>query len=105
MMEESEMYMEEFKQYADNDNSIYKHLSLSMYYSLKNNKQKAIEHLRLFSKERNIHYWIILFLDKDPLVEDIKEMPEFKSVFKEIKTQLWETHQQIKRLLLKKELI
>jgi TolB-like protein/AraC-like DNA-binding protein/Tfp pilus assembly protein PilF len=90
---------------AQNDKSIYKDLSLAAYYSYQNNTKKALEHLEAFSKQTNFHYWTILFLDKDPLMDNIKDLPEFKKLFIQMKKTFWRSHQQIKRSLKEKELI
>ncbi|MCI0751367.1 MAG: hypothetical protein L0Y35_05980, partial [Flammeovirgaceae bacterium] len=63
------------------DQSIYRNLGLSAYYTYTGNQQKAIEHMKLFSKEDNVQYWIILFLESDPLMEKIANNPEFKKHF------------------------
>lgn len=54
-----------YKNYADNDESMYKHLSLAMYYSYKNEQQKAIEHLEHYGGQNDFHYWPVQFLDDD----------------------------------------
>ncbi len=105
MIEESNQLFEEFKYYADHSASIYKHLSLAAYYSWKEEKEKAIEHLKLFSQQENYHYWIVLFLEIDPLVDNIKDLPEFKEIMKDIKTKFWNNHQQMKASLKEKGLL
>ena len=73
----------EFKEYADNDQSIYKHLSLAAYYSYRNETEKAIEHLGLFSEEDNYFYWITIFIPIEPMFDNIKDLPEFKAIMNE----------------------
>ena len=51
---ESEKTFSDFKDYADEDNSIYKHLSLAVYYSYNNDIQKAIKHLEIFSEPSSL---------------------------------------------------
>ena len=103
-----EVYVEErgaYKDFADHNTSIYKQLSLAVYYSFYGDTEKAIEHLRLFSQQDNYHYWIVLFLEIDPLVDNIKELPEFKEIMKNIKTKFWDYHQQVKLNLEEKDLL
>ena len=92
-------------EYAENDRSIYKDLSLAVYYSYKGNTQKALEHLKLFSQQDNYHYWTILFLEMDPLVNNIKELPEFKQLMDAIEKKFWENHKKIKATLEEKKLL
>ncbi|MGQ8337035.1 helix-turn-helix domain-containing protein [Sunxiuqinia sp. A32] len=103
--EEAGKLFKEYFEYCQQDQSIYKHVSLAMYYSYMNNKEKAIEHLKLFAQQDNFHYWTILFLDWDPLVENIKDLPEFKKIFKQIETNFWGSHREIKKSLEQKNLI
>ena len=105
MKEEAEIYISDFKEYADNNRSIYKHLSMAMYHSYRDDTAKAIDHLELFLKEDNYHYWIILFLKIDPLTDNIKELPEFKRIFEEIEKKFWKDHEQIKISLEEKDLL
>jgi len=53
LIEESKKYMEDYKNYAENDKSIYQQLSLATYYSYSGDTDKAIEHLKLFSQQDN----------------------------------------------------
>ena len=105
MDERSEQLLSAYKNYADGDQSIYKHLSLSAYLSFKGEKSKAIEHLQLFSRQDNFHYWVILFLEIDPLFDNIKQLPEFKLEMENIKTKFNKYHIGIKNLLDEKGLI
>ncbi len=70
--EESKKYFEKYREYAENDKSIYKNLSMGVYYSYKGNTEKALEHLKLFSQQDNYFIWTILFLEIDPLTDNIK---------------------------------
>ena len=105
LKEESEKLFQSYKNYADNDQSIYKHLSLAMYYSYRGNTKEALEHLRLFSQEDNYFYWIVLFLKIDPLVDNIKDLPEFKKIVNDLESKFWKNHTQIRNSLMEKGLI
>ena len=105
MIRESEKYLDDYKEYADNDNSIYKHLSLSVYYSYKGDTQKAIEHMKLFSQQDNYHYWVVIFLEMDPLIDHIKDLPEFKNILNDIETKFWNNHKLMKASLEEKGLV
>ncbi len=105
LLEESEEIFEDYKNYADNDKSIYKQLSLAMYYSYKGDTKNAIEHLKLFSQQDNYHYWTVIFLKMDPLIDNIKDDPDFKKIFNDIETKFWNSHKQIKASLKQKKLL
>jgi tetratricopeptide (TPR) repeat protein len=94
-----------YREYAENDQSIYMHLSLAMYHSHQGDTKKALEELDLFSREKNFHYWIILFLEMDPLVDSIRDLPEFQRIFSQIQFNFWEYHKQIKENLASENLL
>lgn len=77
----------------------------SIFYAQKGDTQKAIEYLDLFSQGDSYQYWILLFLEIDPLVDTIKDLPEFKKIMKRLTTTFWKDHKEIKLSLEKKELL
>ncbi|KPK84404.1 MAG: AraC family transcriptional regulator [Bacteroides sp. SM23_62_1] len=105
LKEKSEKYFKNYLNYAEQDRSIYHHLSLAVYYSYHGETEKAIEHLKKFSQQSNYHYWVILFLEIDPLVDNIKDYPEFKRILRDIEIKFWDSHLQIKASLKEKKLL
>jgi hypothetical protein len=94
LKDEAENLMRGFREFAENSQTMYKHLHLTMYYSATNDTAKALEHMKLFSQEHNFHY-AVLWIDDDPLMDPIKNHPEFKAALKEIERKFWETHKEI----------
>ena len=105
LIEESEKYFMDYLDYAENDKSIYKHLSLAMYYSYQGDTEKAIEQMGLFSQQTNYPYLLIPLLKMDPLTDNIKDIPEFKKIMSDIETKFWNYHKRIKASLEEKELL
>lgn len=103
--EKAKEYLTGFKEYADQDESIYHNLNLAIYYSWKDEQEKSIQLMKEFLKEENYHYWILLFLDIDPAADPIRGHPEYRKVLKEIEAKFWDTHNQIKDELESKSLI
>ena len=103
--EEAEKLFAAYFKYANADKSIYKNASLVVYYAQKGDVEKALECLELFSKEKNYQYWLVLFLEIDPLVDKLKNHPDFKKLMKKIYNKFWKDHQEVKKTLRKKELI
>lgn len=104
MADESKEYVESFKDFADNDETIYKHLHLAAYHSWKGSVSDAIVHLKLFAKEDNFQYWLLLW-ELDPVFDNVRENPEFKKVMHDIETRFWDTHRKIRKGLDKKGLL
>jgi TolB-like protein/AraC-like DNA-binding protein len=103
--EEGQKLIDEFREYAENDQSIYKHSSLAAYYSYRGETRKALEHLGLFSKEKNYFYWTVLFLPIEPLFDNINKLPEFKKTVNEIDIKFQKWHRQVAASLKAKGLI
>ncbi len=102
--EQSERYFLRFKAFADSDQSIYRHMHLALYDAYRGNASGMIDHLRLFSKEDNYQYWILLFKD-DIMVAQFKDDPAFKAVFGAIETKFWNKNKQIRKTLEEKGLL
>ncbi|WP_257666119.1 helix-turn-helix domain-containing protein [Parapedobacter tibetensis] len=102
--EKSERHFSHFKTFADNDQSIYRHMHLALYAAYRGNASDMIDHLRLFSKEDNYQYWILLFKD-DIMVARFKDNPAFKAVFDIIETKFWDKNKQLKETLEEKGLL
>ncbi|MDX2443203.1 MAG: helix-turn-helix domain-containing protein [Bacteroidales bacterium] len=101
----SEQYFTKYLNYAENDNSVYKDLSLAMYYAYKGDTEKTIAHMKLFAKQDNYMYWTLLFLKIDPLIDPVKDNTEFQQLLQEIETKFWQDHQRIKESLEEKGLL
>jgi len=103
--EKSDSLMDKFREYSENDNSIYKHLSLCAYYSYKGEIEKALGQLDLFSKEDNYHYWTVLFIEIDPLLDNIRDTEGYKEALETIKVRFKKYHERIRATLKKEKLI
>ncbi|MCP3929161.1 MAG: helix-turn-helix domain-containing protein [Bacteroidetes bacterium] len=98
-------YLNDFRDYSETSKAFDKHVNLAMFYSYQGDTKKAIEHLKLFSEQSNFDYWILLFAKVDPLLDPIKDLPEFKKTFKVIESKFWDSHKRIQASLKEKELL
>jgi len=103
---ESELNMEKFKIHIEKNKYNYnQHKWLAAYYSYLDDKNKAIEELRLFSKQHNIRYETILDLEFAPIFDNIRHLPEFQQILYEIDLKFWENHRRIRANLENKGLL
>jgi len=102
--EEAEVFATSFKQFADNEKSIYKSLNLAGYYAYRGDIKKAIDQIKLFAKEDNFQYWILL-MEEDPIAERLKKDPQFDGLMKGIKTKFWNNHDRLNVSLKEKGLL
>ncbi len=101
----AEKYINKYKDYLEEDESIYREASIAMLYLYENMPDKAIEAYDKFSSQDGFQYWILLFLEEDPLMKSLRSHPEYDKVIQKIKDRFWENHNQLKRSLKAKELI
>jgi len=105
MKSESDSLFRAYKEYADNDQSMYKHLSLAVHYSYHGDREKALEHLRLFSQQKSFNFIIFPFLRIDPLLDSIKDDPEFQEILSEMEEKTMDHHERVRKTLREKNLI
>jgi TolB-like protein/AraC-like DNA-binding protein len=103
--EEAAFYLERYLTYAENDESIYKNLSLSAYNATIGNIDAGIEYLKAFSEEENYQYWFILFLEKDPIIMELASHPDFKPTVRIIEDKFWAQHDDTKQMLINEGVI
>ncbi|MFH6984628.1 helix-turn-helix domain-containing protein [Marinoscillum luteum] len=97
--EEAKQYYESFLAYAEKDQSLYKDLLYSSYYAVTGQRDKAVKYLKAFSEKDNYQYWIVLFLDKDPVIRKMAGHPDYERTLKKINDKFWAKHKQIRKML------
>lgn len=101
----AESYYKAYTEYCKNEQSIYKPVSLAMKYLHEENPNRAIEQLKLFATKNNYQYWVLLFIEEDPLMKTLKNHPEYDEVIQKIKDRFWENHNELKKSLKDKNLL
>ena len=103
--EEAAAFFKSYADYCEQDESIYKSASTAVKYTHEGELDKAIEQLEIFATQDNIQYWILLFMEEDPVMEPLKSHPEFDGVLNKIKTRFWENQARLKKNLEEKGLM
>ncbi|WP_297091752.1 helix-turn-helix domain-containing protein [uncultured Draconibacterium sp.] len=102
---EAAAFLNTYNLYCEEDKSIYKSASLATKYAFEGQNKKALEQLRIFATQDNYQYWLLLFIEKEPIFKALKNNPEFENVIEKIKDRFWQRHQHLKKLLANKNLI
>lgn len=76
-----------------------------MKYLHEENPNLAIEQLKLFATKNNYQYWVLLFLEEDPLMKTLKSHPAYDEVIQKIRDRFWENHNELKKSLKDKNLL
>ena len=102
---QAEQFYNSYSTYCEKDQSIYKSASTAVKYAYKGDYDKAIEQLKIFSTQDNYQYWILLFMELEPIMEPLKSHPEFAPTIQKIKDRFWEEHEKLKASLEEKRFL
>ena len=91
--------------YCERDQSIYKSASTAMKYAHDGDYDKAIEQLRVFSTQDHYQYWILLFMELDPLMKPLEGHPGYERVMQKIKDRFWDNQARLRESLEEKGLL
>ncbi|MEJ2585048.1 MAG: helix-turn-helix domain-containing protein [Robiginitalea sp.] len=94
-----------YEAYCQKDRSIYKSASTAMKYAQEGDYDKALEQLKVFATQDNYQYWILLFMERDPLIKPLKAHPEYEAVMQKIRDRFWENQRNLRKSLEEKGLL
>ena len=77
----------------------------TMLYLYENRPDKAIEAYDKFSLEDDFQYWVLLFLEEDPLFKGLQSHPKYEATVGKIAKQFWAHHKELKENLEKENLL
>ncbi|WP_159517822.1 helix-turn-helix domain-containing protein [Sunxiuqinia indica] len=103
--EQARRFLNSYAEYCEKDQSIYKSASTAVLYAYQGRNKDAIEQLKIFASQDNYQYWILLFLDKDPILKPLNNDPEFGRVIQKINDRFWRKQENLRELLESKGLL
>jgi TolB-like protein/AraC-like DNA-binding protein/Tfp pilus assembly protein PilF len=103
--QQAAVFYSAYADYCEADQSIYKSASVATKYIQEAKYDQAIEQLKIFATQDNYQYWILVFMEMDPIMKPLKSHPEFEEVMQSIEDQFWKNQTKLKRLLEDKGLI
>jgi TolB-like protein/AraC-like DNA-binding protein/Tfp pilus assembly protein PilF len=98
-------FFKAYAAYCERDESIYKSASMALHYAHEGKIDQGIEQLKVFALQDHYQYWILLFLEKDPLIKPLKKHPEYTATIQKIKDRFWENQAKLRRSLKEQDLI
>jgi len=101
----AEQYLSKYKDYLEEDESIYKEASIAMLYLYENMPDKGIEAYNKFSLQDGFQYWVLLFMKEDPLFKQLQNHPKYEETIEKIEMRFWEKHKKLKGTLEKEKLL
>lgn len=105
LKEQAANFFDNYVEYCEKDQSIYKSASMAVMYAYKGEYEKAVEQLRIFSTQDNYQYWILLFQDMDPILKPLEANPEYRKTIQKINDRFWKKHATIEKVLAEKGLL
>lgn len=103
--EQAADYFRKYVEFCKADQSIYQSASMASLFALEGKNDQAIEQLKIFATQNDYQYWILVFMELDPVMHPLKSHPEFKGVIQKIKDRFWENQATLKKSLEAKGLI
>jgi TolB-like protein/AraC-like DNA-binding protein len=94
--EEALEFFRAYSAYCQNDKSIYKSASLAFKYAHEGKMDEGIEQLKIFSKQDHYQYWLLLFLEKDPLIKVLQKHTDYQETVRKIEDRFWENQAKLK---------
>ncbi|WP_189602977.1 helix-turn-helix domain-containing protein [Salinimicrobium marinum] len=96
---EAEDLFKTYSDYCEGDQSIYKSASMAVKYVHEGKNDLAMEQLKVFATQDNVQYWIVLFMEMDPILAPLKSHPDFDKTMQKIEERFWKGHNQLRASL------
>ena len=72
---------------------------LACIYAFRGNKQSALKYLKLYSQNKNCELWMLTHIKRDPLLNSIRNDPEFSLILTEMETNYKVVHEKVGKWL------
>src|SRR4030042_696258 len=72
------------------------HLNLAFIYSARGETEKALEHLK---KNKSTHLQTVTIIKFNPMLDNIRNEPEFQTILKEVESKYGDVHQRVGKFL------
>ena len=97
--EESEILQKQYLAFITEEESIYQHLGFAAYHALAGNNTKAMEYLQSFSEKDVSQYWMVMFIDQDPILQTLSSDPAYSETITRIQEKFWDRHEKLREVL------
>lgn len=103
--EEAERFYQAYDAYSERDESIYKGASMAVKFARTGDYNEAIRQLKVFAAQENYQYWILLFMEMDPILKPLEQHPEYAGIIRDIKEGFMERREHLRKELEQKGLL
>jgi tetratricopeptide (TPR) repeat protein len=78
---------------------------LAAVYAFLGEKEKALENLHIFNEKKIIHHWMDLLIKTDPLLDSIRDEPEFQQIVRDVEAKYQAEHERVRQWLEENEML
>jgi hypothetical protein len=78
---------------------LYSYYDLAAVYAFRGEKDKAYKNLRIFNQRKMMPYWAVGLIKNDPLLDNIRDEPEFQQIVREVETKYQAEHERVRQWL------
>ena len=79
--------------------SYYVFYDLAGVYAFQKEKEKAYDNLRMFNQKQRIPFWMVRQINEDPLLDNLRNEPEFQQILAEVEEKYNAEHERVKKWL------
>lgn len=103
--EEAQNFFKNYAEFCEADQSIYRSINLALMFAQNGDIEEGMRQLKEFAAQRNVQYWVVLFLADDPLIDPLKQHPDYKETIQLIKDRFWKNKADLEEDLKEKGLL
>jgi hypothetical protein len=81
------------------------HLNLACNYSVMGEYDRALEELRFYRRFEGCPLWVIITLKDNPLIDNIREIPEFKALQAELEGKFNREKEKVRKVLVREGIL
>ncbi len=102
---EADRFRARYFEYLQSEETAFQDLGYAAYYTAIGENAKAISALKAFAQQDNFQYWLILYIEQDPMFESLEGEADYAETIQAIKDNFWLQHQQMRTELQEEGLI
>ena len=81
------------------------HYELACIYAVRNEPEKALKELGYFRRFEGCHTWVIERLKSSPMLDNIRELPEFKALYAELESKFIREREKVRKVLIREGIL
>jgi len=97
--DEAQSYRKRYFDYLQGETSIYRELGEAVYHASIGEEAQAMTSLQAFAEQEGYQFWMVMFINRDPILRPLAANPAFEATIKRIKDKFWKQHREMRTVL------